>query len=166
MAVKRDNKGRVLPGSKLAEGHRRAPQRKPDWVFDCYDEAMRSHGEERQLADFVIEAIMRNVEAMSRGDLEAGRWLAEQFGQLDRERVLLSKRLPSPTKRPLQYLDALVRAVGRGELTTQQATRLGNLVKPLVADAQLLEMRRELDALRKRVAEQRGFGSAEVIPFS
>ena len=64
-----------------------------------------------------------------------------------RERIQLSEPLPSPTADPFAFVDELTIRVSNGELTVDQAAKLSNLARPLIADAEMQSMRQEVDEL-------------------
>ena len=105
------------------------------------------------MADFVAEAVLRITRASTKGDLDASKWLVDRFSPAEREPAIGRKSLPSPTKRPLEYIDALSRSVAQGKMTTAQAARLANLAKPLIVDEQLRTMLEEISALKAMVDE-------------
>jgi hypothetical protein len=142
------------PGNKAARG-RRSPARTTEALLARADDLLRDSGETREALDFAAEAVLRIIQASSKGDLEASRWLVERFFPLEREIVVKRGRFPSPTKKPTEYLDALVRAVGRGELTTAQAARLANIAAPYARDEFLRDTLERIARLEERVAQMR-----------
>lgn len=116
---------------------------------------LRERGEARRLDDLVAESVLRIVQASTRGDLDAARWIVETFWPVETGRLVSRPRLPSPTSRPLAYLDALSRAARKGEMSTADAARLANLARPFAADEQLREIAAELESLREQIAALR-----------
>lgn len=148
----RDGRGRVGPRNNLAAG-RQPRVRVPQALINLTDEKLRQREEGRSLADFVAEAVLRITRASTKGDLDASKWLVDRFSPAEREPAIGRKALPSPTKRPAEFVDALARSVARGQMTTTQAARLANLANPLIIDEALRGMVEDLAELQKRVDE-------------
>ena len=96
---------------------------------------------------------MKLISAAGEGDVKAAIYVVDKLFPNEREPAINLSRMPSPTKKPLQYLDALARNVARGEISTGQCARLANLAKPLIIDEQLRVMLEEIAALKERFDE-------------
>lgn len=147
-----DIRGRFKVGNKAARG-RRSPVRTPEALIETVERRLETRKSERTLTEFVGDRFLRLISAAGNGDVRAGMYVVDRMFPAEREPVISRQSLPSPTKRPVKFVDALARSVTRGQMTTTQAARLANLAKPLIIDETLRGMVEELAELRKRVNE-------------
>lgn len=148
----RDRQGRFGSGNKAARG-RRSPSRTTEALIEIVDERLRVQNSSRGLRDYVGDCFLKLISAAGEGDVKAAIYVVDKLFPNEREPAINLSRMPSPTKKPLQYLDALARNVARGEITTGQCARLANLAKPLIIDEQLRVMLEEIAALKERFDE-------------
>jgi hypothetical protein len=142
-----------VPGNAAARG-RRAPARTTPALIAAINDKLREKGEVRAALDFVAEGVLRIIAASTSGDLEASRWLVERFFPPEREApIKIRGRLPSPTQNPAAYIDRVVRAVAKGEISTTQAARLANLATPFARDEVIRDALERLVKLEERVAQ-------------
>ena len=150
----RDRQGRFGSGNKAARG-RRSPGRTTEALIEIIDERLRAQNSSRSLRDYVGDCFLKLISAAGEGDVKAAIYVVDKLFPSEREPAINLSRMPSPTKKPLQYLDALARNVVRGEITTAQCARLANLAKPLIIDEQLRATLEEIAALQERFSELR-----------
>ena len=122
-------------------------------MIELIDERLRIQNSNRTLSDYIGDCFLKLISAAGEGDVKAAIYVVDKLFPTDREPAINLSRIPSPTKKPLQYLDALARNVARGEITTGQCARLANLAKPLIIDEQLRVMLEEIAALKESLNE-------------
>lgn len=157
MSGDRDKTGKFGKGNTAARG-RRSPPRVTARLIELVDQKLGELGELRSLDELVADAVLRLAQAATKGDLRACQWIADRFYPREAEPLVQRGRFPSPSRRPLEFLDALAKAVGRGELSTAQASRLAQLSRPLVVDEVVRELAaqfEELSATVKAIERQR-----------
>lgn len=142
--------GRFKAGNKAA-CRRRSPVRTSEALIEVIGGRLHAGNSERTLTEFVGDCFLRLISAA--GDVRAGMYVVDRLFPADRELAIGRKSLPSPTKRPAEFVDALARSVARGQMTTTQAARLANLANPLIIDEALRGMVEDLAELQKRVDE-------------
>jgi len=79
------------------------------------------------------------------GDVQASTWILDRLAP--RDSLRLADPLPSPSESPAAYLDAIVERVEDGQLTTADAARLANIARPLLADAEIVQLRDQVAEL-------------------
>lgn len=122
----RDKGGRFAKGNGAARG-RKQRKRTTAELIEAVEAKLTELGEKRGVDEFVALTVIQILRLAAGGNLKAAIWVMERFYPGEREPHMVRVRLPSPTKKPSQYRDALVRAFSRGELTSGQVTRLANL---------------------------------------
>lgn len=114
------------------------------------DAVLANVGQDRTSDQF--GSVLAGLIAKARsGDTAAATWLLDRF--VPRERLRLTRPLPSPTSDPLAFVDELAARVADGELTCAEAARLSNLCRPMIVDEQLRTVIAELEGLRAQVEE-------------
>jgi hypothetical protein len=110
-------------------------------------------GESRKVDELLAESACKLILAAADGDKKAATWVLDRFFPLESERHSLTVALPSPCKLPLEYLDALVRAVAEAELTTSQAVRMSQLARPFVIDAEIQQLADQFADLQQKLEQ-------------
>lgn len=149
--------GRFGPGNKAARG-RKNRKRTTLQLIEIVQSKLAELGEERTLDDFIAQSVCRLIMAAGKGDLKAAVWIVDRFYPSEREPMIQVGKLPSPSQKPLEFLDALATAVGQGKLSTDQAARLAHLSRPLIIDdvfRDLAEQFEKLSAQVKSIEHQR-----------
>jgi hypothetical protein len=122
-------------------------------LIELVDEKSRELGEVRSLDELVVGAVLRLAEAASKGDIRACQWIVDRFYPRESEPPIRCRRFPSPSQKPLEFLDALARAVADSELTTGQAAKLAHLARPFVIDAELKQLAEQFAHLQRKLAQ-------------
>jgi len=139
-----DKRGRFTPGNqahKKRPKRRRRRQRTAVALIDKADEFFESIGQPG--VDEQASKILGVLIAKARGgDTKAGSWLLDRMYPTGR--VFLKTPLPSPSADPVAYLDALADRVSDGEVSVDQASKLANLARPMLADAELVGLREQV----------------------
>lgn len=146
----RANGGRFAPGNRVAAGRRRAGKVTPD-LLTLADARLRAASTDapgvRELAADAFAAVAR---AAAGGDLAAARWLIDRLEPKDSEAVALPA-LPSPSREPARFLDALAQHVAAGALSAGRAASLSHLARAFLADQQTMALAAELRELAEKV---------------
>ena len=137
--------GRFTSGNQAAKRRRsRNHQLTTRQIITIADKALVEIGKAKttdQLGSILAQLIAK----ASSGNISAATWLLDRL--VPRDHFRLSRPLPSPTISPLEFVDDLADRVSDGELTVDQATKLSNLAKPLIADMELQSMRKQINEL-------------------
>ena len=165
MSDERISGGRFGPGNKAAAGRRRQRVMTTQRLMEIADRTLAQLNEPRTVEDFCGELVLKLIEAASGGDVRAATWLLDKFAPPDRAPRASLGRLPRPSESPLEFLDAVARAVTSGKLSVDEGAKLGRLVGPLVTDAELARLAAELEKLQERVngRDRRGPGSGPQV---
>lgn len=147
---KRDHKGQFGSGNQAALKKYRRPRRTTVDLVRLINRKLIELGESRKVDELLAESACKLILAAADGDKKAATWVLERFFPLELERHSLTVALPSPSKLPLEYLDALVRAVAESELTTSQAVRMSQLARPFLIDAELQQLYDEFTDLKEK----------------
>ena len=140
-----DKRGRFTNGNRAGcRPKRRRKHKNAVALIDRADELLRSigQGDVDEQAGRILAALIAQAR---NGDTRAGTWLIDRL--YPPGRVFLRERLPSPSADPVGYLDALAQRVSDGEVSVDQASKLANLVRPVLADAELLGLRAQVAEL-------------------
>ena len=126
-----------------------------DTLIAAIDDRLSARNSDTTLDELVADCVLKLGSLAAKGDTKAAMYIVDRFYPMSNEPAIGRKSLPSPTRQPLLYLDALSRCVVQGKMTSGQAQRLGNLAKPLVIDEQLRTMIQEIEGLKKEIVEMR-----------
>lgn len=145
MSRDHDKRGRFTKGNKARKRPRVSSHRiTTRQIILRADEVLASNDQEATTDQLGI-ILAQLIEKARSGETPAATWLLDRLAP--RERICLSGPLPSPTADPFAFIDELTDRVCVGELTVDQASKLANLARPLIADAELQSMRVQVDEL-------------------
>lgn len=137
---KRDNRGRFAAGNQAARKKYRRRRQSTSDLIRLVNRKLKQTGVNRSLDELIAEAACQLLTAAANGNGQAAIWVLERFYPAESERHFLSHSLPSPCESPLEYLDSLANAVTDSQLTTTQASRMSQLARPFVIDAELRKL--------------------------
>jgi len=140
-----DKRGRFAKGNQA--GKRRRPYSKQmttGQLIAKTDKVLAGIGQ-KETAEQMGAVVAKLISQARTGNTTAATWLLDRVAP--RERIRLSRPLPSPTADPLTFIDDLANRISEGELTVDQASKLSNLAKPLLGDAELQHLRKQVDQL-------------------
>lgn len=145
MSGDHDKRGRFTNGNQASKRRRpRSQQPTTRQLIAKADKVLAGIGQEKT-TDQMGTIVAKLISEARTGNTTAATWLLDRV--VPRERIRLSQPLPSPTADPLAFIDELTDRVSDGELTVDQAAKLSNLARPLIADAELQSMREQVDEL-------------------
>ncbi len=150
---RRDNRGRFGSSNQAALKKYRRPRRSTIDLIRMINRKLTGLGESRKVDELLAESACKLILAAADGDKKAAIWVLDRFFPLESERHSLTVALPSPSKLPLEYLDALVRAVAESELTTSQAVRMSQLARPFVIDAEIQQLANQFTDLQRKLEQ-------------